>query len=87
MPEVGAQFTVHPWSKSKLIKIFATELSEEALNGIIEAFVLREGTDYGVKEVSLGEKCAAVLRQLQRAEAEIWFDPTSQSTDIRLTSK
>ncbi len=87
MPEVGAQFTVHPWSKSKLIKIFVTELSEEALNGIIEAFVLREGTDYGVNEVSLGEKCAAVLQQLERAEAEIWFDPTSQSTDIRVTGK
>ena len=87
MPEVGAQFTVHPWSKSKLIKIFVTELSEEALNGIIEAFVLREGTDYGVKEVSLGQKCAAVLQQLECAEAEIWFDPTSQSTDIRVTGK
>ncbi len=67
-----------------MIKISLTELSEEALNGIIEAFVLREGTDYGVREVSFAEKCSAVLRQLEREEAEIWFDPRSQSTDIRL---
>ena len=67
-----------------MIKISVAELSEEALRGIIEAFVLREGTDYGVREVSFLEKCAAVLRQIEREEAEIWFDPSSQSTDIRL---
>ena len=70
-----------------MIRISVAELSEEALNGIIEVFVLREGTDYGAKEVSLPEKCAAVLRQLEREEAEIWFDPESQSTDIRLIGK
>ena len=29
-------------------------LSLEALQGIIEAFVTREGTDYGTQDVSLG---------------------------------
>ena len=28
-----------------------TELSPEALQGVIEAFVLREGTDYGDRDV------------------------------------
>ncbi|MCZ6643979.1 MAG: YheU family protein [Gammaproteobacteria bacterium] len=87
MREVGAQFTVAPWSTSILIRISLVELSEEALNGIVESFVLREGTDYGFKEVSFEEKCAAVLLQLERSEAEIWFDPESQSTDIRLTGE
>ncbi|TDI91443.1 MAG: YheU family protein [Chloroflexi bacterium] len=85
MRKVGAQFTVHPWSTSILIRISVVELSEEALNGIVETFVLREGTDYGFKEVSFQEKCTDVLGQLERGEAEIWFDPESRSTDIRLT--
>jgi hypothetical protein len=34
----------------------------------LEAFVLREGTDYGEREVSLDEKVAL---QLERGEAEI----------------
>ena len=33
-----------------------TELSEDALNGVLESFVLREGTDYGREEVQLATK-------------------------------
>ena len=59
-----------------------TELSEAALRGVIEAFVLREGTDYGERDVSHEDKVAAVLRQLERGEARIMFDPVSQTVDI-----
>jgi uncharacterized protein YheU (UPF0270 family) len=31
-------------------------LSPEALHGVIEAFLTREGTDYGAREVSLATK-------------------------------
>lgn len=58
-------------------------LSAEALRGVVEAFVLREGTDYGHADYTLNEKCAAVERQLQSGAAEIWFDPESRSTEIR----
>ena len=44
------------------------ELSPEALRGVMESFVLREGTDYGEREVSLEQKVAQVLRQLERGE-------------------
>jgi uncharacterized protein YheU (UPF0270 family) len=50
---------------------------------VIESFVLREGTDYGVHELSLEQKVARVLRQLESGEARIWFDPVSQSVEIR----
>lgn len=59
-----------------------TELSADALRGVIESFVLREGTDYGVRDVSFESKVAQVLRQLERREAEIVFDPDSESIDI-----
>jgi uncharacterized protein len=58
------------------------ELSADALRGVLESFVLREGTDYGEREVSLEQKVAQVLRQLERGEAQIIFDATLQSVDI-----
>jgi uncharacterized protein len=57
-------------------------LSKEALQGVIEAFILREGTDYGMKEYSLEQKVAHVLEQLKRGTARIVFDPNSESVDI-----
>ena len=58
------------------------ELSEEALRGVVESFVLREGTDYGQRDYSLDEKIAAVMRQLDRGEAVIVFDPETATVDI-----
>lgn len=58
------------------------ELSAEALRGVVESFVLREGTDYGEREVSLEQKVAQVMRQLERGEAQIIFDATLESIDI-----
>lgn len=59
-----------------------TELSAEALRGVIESFVLREGTDYGAHEYSLDEKVTHVLRQLERGEARILFYPATETIDI-----
>jgi uncharacterized protein YheU (UPF0270 family) len=58
------------------------ELSAEALRGVLESFVLREGTDYGEREVSLDQKVAEVLRQLERGEAQIIFDSALETVDI-----
>jgi uncharacterized protein YheU (UPF0270 family) len=57
-------------------------LSAAALRGVLEAFVLREGTDYGEREYTLAEKSAHVMRQLERGEARIVFDPGTGSVDI-----
>ena len=58
------------------------ELSVAALRGVVESFVLREGTDYGPQEFSFEEKIAAVMRQLDRGEAVIVFDPDTGTVDI-----
>ena len=63
-----------------------TELSAEALQSVIESFVLREGTEYGTHEISLEQKVAQVMRQLQRKEAQITFDPDTDSVDIVVKS-
>jgi len=58
------------------------ELSTDALRSVVEAFVLREGTDYGAYEYSLEQKVAHVMRQLEKGEALIMFDPNTESVDI-----
>ena len=58
------------------------ELSATALRGLIEAFVLREGTDYGEYEYALVDKVAHVLRQLECGEADVMFDPQTNSASI-----
>lgn len=58
------------------------ELSETALNGVIEAFVLREGTEYGAQDYALEDKVAQVRRQLERGEAEVRYDAKSGSVTI-----
>jgi len=62
------------------------ELSPDALRGVIESFVLREGTDYG-REFSLEEKVAHVTRQLERREAVIFFDPNTETVEIAVKQK
>ncbi len=66
-----------------MVKVPCQSLSAAALRGVVEAFVLREGTDYGHTDFSLEEKCLAVERQIAAGEAEIWFDPETRTTDIR----
>ncbi|MDE2448788.1 MAG: YheU family protein [Gammaproteobacteria bacterium] len=60
------------------------ELSAEALHGVIESFVLREGTDYGEREYSLEQKVAQVRAQLERGQARILFDPESNTVTIEV---
>ena len=60
------------------------QLSPEALRGLIEYFVLREGTEYGAKEVPLHIKHDQVMRLLQEGAARIVFNPELESTDIEM---
>ena len=68
--------------RSLPVEVPRDHLSPEALRGVVESFVLREGTDYGEREVPLETKVAQVLRQLELGEARIVFDPVSESVDI-----
>lgn len=57
-------------------------LSDEALRGIIESFILREGTDYGREEVGFDTKVNQIERQLERGDVKIVFDPNTESVGI-----
>ncbi|BFM16958.1 hypothetical protein R50073_31410 [Maricurvus nonylphenolicus] len=62
------------------------QISADALQGLIEDYVSRDGTDYGVQEVSLESKADQVKRQLQRGEVVVVFDEVSETASI-LTQK
>ena len=57
-------------------------LSADALRGLIEEFVSREGTDYGEREKSFEDKVRDVERQLESGEARIVFDLFQESANI-----
>jgi len=64
------------------VKIPYKQLSSEALQGIIEEFVTRDGTDYGEYEISLETKISQVLKQLKSGKAVIVFDQKSETCTI-----
>jgi uncharacterized protein len=58
------------------------ELSADALRGVIEEFVTREGTEYGLRDVHLETKVEQVRRQLERGEVGLYFDAATASCQL-----
>ena len=58
------------------------EMAPDLLHAVVESYVLREGTDYGEREFSLAEKVAHVISLLERGEAQIVFDPETETVSI-----
>ncbi|CAI1111764.1 YheU family protein [Serratia proteamaculans] len=58
------------------------ELEAETLNGLIESFVLREGTDYGEHERSLEQKVEDVRRQLKSGEVLLVWSELHETINI-----
>lgn len=58
------------------------QLSAEALQGLIENYVEREGTDYGEREVDAEVKHGQILAQLKSGEVIIAFDEASESINL-----
>lgn len=58
------------------------KISDDALEGLISEFILREGTDYGSREFTLEEKHAQIRKQLAAGLVMIVFDPSEESASI-----
>ena len=65
-----------------IINVPISDISAEALTGLLEEYVSRDGTDYGEVEVSIDEKTKALHKQLEMGELLILFDPKTQELDI-----
>jgi len=58
------------------------QLTQESLFGIIDNYILREGTDYGMHEVTHSQKREALMGQLSSGEVVIVFDAESESVTL-----
>lgn len=61
------------------VEIPPASLSPDALQGIIESFIMREGTDYGREEVSFEKKVHNIKNKISRGEIHLVFDPNTES--------
>ena len=58
------------------------DLSPDTLDTLIESFVLREGTDYGEHERSLGQKVSDVKRQLKSGDVVLVWSELHETVNI-----
>ena len=59
-------------------------LSAKALQGVIEEFISRSGTDYGEIEASLETNIRQVKAKLKNGSAVLVFDDETETTNIFL---
>ena len=60
------------------------KLSAKALQGVIEEFISRNGTDYGAMESSLETNIRQVKSKLKDGSAVFVFDDETETTNIFL---
>ena len=58
------------------------QINSDTLGSLIEAFITREGTDYGVNEISLEEKVRQIKSQLRVGDIVVVYDVASESANI-----
>ncbi|MEX0617699.1 MAG: YheU family protein [Pseudohongiellaceae bacterium] len=64
------------------MKIPYSDLSQDALTGVIEEFITREGTEHGSRDYTLVEKVAQVRKQLEDGEIGVDFDPETGTCNL-----
>ena len=62
-------------------------ISAEALEGLIEEFVTRDGTDYGFEETPLSQRVAQIKRKLQSKDIVILFNEATEDVNLVLREK
>lgn len=67
---------------ASLLEIPLLRLAPEVLEGLLEEYASRDGTDYGDRELSLAEKVANLRRQLERGDMRLLYDSDSESWDL-----
>lgn len=58
-------------------------LEKSTLYNVLDSFILREGTDYGERELSLEEKRTRLLKQLEADKVVIVWSELHESLDIK----
>ncbi len=64
------------------IEVPIGDLPPATLRAVVEDFCTRDGTDYSEAEMPLEDKVALLMGQLERGEAHLVFEATSQTVGI-----
>lgn len=64
------------------MKIPWQSLSDDALDGLIDEFVTRDGTDYGENEVPLARRKQQVMTAIKNGSAVILFTQSTGQCNI-----
>jgi uncharacterized protein YheU (UPF0270 family) len=64
------------------VEVPHAQLAPDVLRRLVEEFVTRDGTDYGVVERTLADRVAAVMQQLRAGELAIVVDVEHDAIDI-----
>lgn len=59
------------------------ELEMDTLVNIVESFILREGTDYGMEELPLAHKTQTLLNQIRQGNVVIVWSELHETIDIK----
>jgi uncharacterized protein YheU (UPF0270 family) len=65
-----------------MVEIPYTELDPDTLRNVVDDLVTRDGTDYGAEERTREQKTSALMRQLERGEAKLVFDPKTETIGL-----
>lgn len=58
------------------------EIPSESLQNLIEEFVSRDGTDYGVQETPLSTRVEQVRKKIEKGTVVIWYDDVTETISL-----
>lgn len=64
------------------IEVHPDLLSSEALSAVIESYILRDGTDYGLAEIPFETKTEQLRQQIQNGSVRIIFEKSSETVSL-----
>ena len=67
---------------AQFIEVPTSALAAPTLLALLEEFASRDGTDYGLNELSLDEKVGRLREQLNASRIMLMFDSDSEQWDL-----
>ena len=67
---------------AQFVRIPLERVEADVLRAMLEDFASRDGTDYGLHELSLAEKVANLQTQLQAGDLAVVYDLASEEWDL-----
>lgn len=67
---------------AQFVRVPPHRLQADVLNALLEEFVSRDGTDYGLRELTLAEKVQSLQGQLLEELVVLLYDSDSEEWDL-----